>query len=106
MAENLGYARVQAPAQVVVQVIWSRRALADVAAIQAYVEQFSPLAAQRLALRLLNAGDSLCEFPERARAVAGGRRVLASVKPYLIYYRVEAKSVVIITVRHGARRPL
>lgn len=83
-----------------------RRAVADVRGIENYVEQFNPLAAQRLAQRLINAGDSLKLFPERGRPVGRGRRELLSVKPYLIRYRVEGEDVVIMSVRHGARRPL
>jgi plasmid stabilization system protein ParE len=36
----------------VVQVGWSRRALADFAAIQEHIHQFRPLATQRMAQRL------------------------------------------------------
>ena len=35
---------------------------------------------------------------------AGVRRIPAGRYPYLVYYTVEAEEVVILHVRHGARR--
>jgi plasmid stabilization system protein ParE len=89
----------------VVQIVWTRRAAADVLAIRAYIGQFNPLAAQRMASRLRTAGDGLATHPERGRAIGGGRRELLSVPPYLIRYKVSAGAVEILTIRHGARRP-
>ncbi|MGH7023744.1 MAG: type II toxin-antitoxin system RelE/ParE family toxin [Caulobacteraceae bacterium] len=106
MAENLGNARRKARSPIVVQVIWTRRAAADVVAIRSYIGQFNPLAAQRMALRLIAAGESLAIYPERGRPAAGGRRELATVPPYLIRYRTRGETLEIITVRHGARRPV
>jgi plasmid stabilization system protein ParE len=88
----------------VVEVVWSRRALADLAAIQAHIRQFRPLAAQRMAQRLKLAAESLAQHPERGRPV-GALRELAAVPPYLTRYRVSGQTVQIVRVRHGARRP-
>ncbi|WP_366853404.1 type II toxin-antitoxin system RelE/ParE family toxin [Phenylobacterium sp.] len=62
------------------EVVWSRRALADLAAIQAHIHQFRPLAAQRMAQRLKLAGETLAEHPGRGRPF-GGLRELATVPP-------------------------
>ncbi|WP_272886967.1 type II toxin-antitoxin system RelE/ParE family toxin [Phenylobacterium aquaticum] len=56
-----------------VQIVWSRRALADLSAIWAYIGQFSPLAAQRMTLKLRAAALGLHEHPERGRAVRCGQ---------------------------------
>ncbi|HYE45362.1 MAG TPA: type II toxin-antitoxin system RelE/ParE family toxin [Caulobacter sp.] len=88
-----------------VQVVWSRRALAELAAIRAYIDQFSPLAAQRMAVRLKAAGDSLSSFPDRGRPVAPGIRELVVIYPYIIRYRVKDDQVGIIRIRHGAQEP-
>ena len=88
-----------------VQVVWTHRAAADVLAIRAYIGQFNPLAAQRMALRLRAAGDSLADSPERGRMISNRRRELVTVPPYLIRYRIRNATVEIVTVRHGARRP-
>ena len=88
-----------------VQVVWTRPALASLETIRAYISQFSPLAAQRMALRLTAAGMSIADFPERGRAIGKGRRELAAVPPYLIRYRIKGELVEILAVRHGARSP-
>ncbi len=87
------------------KVIWTDRALADLGGVLAYVYQFNPLAAQRLAIKLVNAAESLSQFPERGRVFAPGRRELLSVNPYAIRYRVVGDAVEIVTIRHGAREP-
>jgi plasmid stabilization system protein ParE len=89
-----------------VQVVWAAEAIDDLGGIAAYIAQFNPLAAQGLALRLVAAGESLAEFPERGRAGRLGRRELPTVQPYVIHYRFDGTRVTIDTVRHGRRRPL
>lgn len=87
------------------EVIWSDRSLANVEAIVTYiVSQHSPLAAQRLGQRLLAAGDALEAYPDRGRSIARGRRELTVIAPYLIRYRLKDDQVIILEVRHGARR--
>jgi toxin ParE1/3/4 len=71
--------------------------------IRSYIDQFNPLAAQRMAARLHAAAEGLADMPERGRPVRGGRPELAIVPPYLILYRVREDMVEILTVRHGAR---
>lgn len=87
------------------QVVWTYPALASLETIRTYIADFSPLAAQRMALRLTTAGQSLADHPERGRAIGGDRRELVTVPPYLIRYRVRAGAVEILAIRHGARRP-
>ncbi len=56
-------------------------------------------------LKLRQAADSLDIMPNRGRLISGGRRELATVAPYLIRYRVMAKGVEILEIRHAAREP-
>ena len=84
--------------------VWTREALAHVEAIRIYIGQFDPAAAQRLATRLIDAGNRLRAFPRRGRSVGDGFRQLALIRPYLIRYRIEQDTVYIVGVRHGARR--
>jgi plasmid stabilization system protein ParE len=59
-----------------------------------------------MAEALRAAGDSLANFPHRGRRVRGtSLRELVSVSPYIIRYRVAEDEVVILRVRHSARRP-
>ena len=84
------------------EVIWSFRATRDLNAIRWYISTFNPLAGQRMALRLIAAGDALVEFPDRGAPIRKGRRQLTTVPPYLLRYRVLAGVVTIIDIRHAA----
>lgn len=86
-------------------VIWSGEARTNLVAIRDYIGQFNPLAAQRLANRLVALADSLDEFAERGRPVGRGLRELTVVWPYIIRYRVTEDTVIILRIRHGAREP-
>jgi plasmid stabilization system protein ParE len=89
----------------VVQVNWSRRALADLAAIRAYIHQSRPLAAQRMAQRLKTAGDALADNVERGRPTGDvGLRELTAIWPYVIRYKVTSNTVQIVRIKHGAQR--
>jgi toxin ParE1/3/4 len=63
------------------RIVWTREALANLELTRAYIHQFDPGAAQRMALRLIEAGDGLRDFPERGRPIANGRRELPTVPP-------------------------
>jgi toxin ParE1/3/4 len=90
----------------VVQVVWNRLALANAVAIRDYIARFNGPAAERIAQRLKRAADSLADNPERGRLVREDVRELIVVSPYVIRYRVEVERVIILRIRHGARRPL
>jgi plasmid stabilization system protein ParE len=51
------------------EAVWSARALANLRAIRAYIEQFNPKAAGELAAQLIATGNSLVHFPNRGRSV-------------------------------------
>jgi len=87
----------------VAQVVWTKRALADLMAIREYIGQFSPLAAQRMAVRLRVAAESLVDHPERGRRATATLRELAVVPPYLIRYYFGDEVVHIVRIRHAAQ---
>ena len=97
------------------RVVWTRTALRGVARAHDYIFDFNPQAATRMAEALLAAGESLVNFPPRGRPVRRksegqpardtGMRELASVSPYIIRYRIEGDTVVILRVRHMTQRP-
>jgi toxin ParE1/3/4 len=87
------------------RVIWTGEARSNLAAIRGYIAEFSPLAAQRFALKLVAAAEELTENPNRGRTVGHGQRELLLIRPYVIRYRVEAEAVFILRIRHMARRP-
>jgi toxin ParE1/3/4 len=88
------------------RVIWSQRARRDLASIHTYIGEFNPAAASRVADEIVSAVESLGHYPYRGRPVAHGQRELAIVAPYLIRYEVRQDEVGIVTIRHGARRPM
>ena len=87
------------------RVIWSPRAIRDLAGIRAYIGQFAPLAARRFTGRLVATVESLTEHPNRGRPVGDGVRELVAVRPYLVLYEVRDQMVHILHIKHGAQRP-
>jgi addiction module RelE/StbE family toxin len=85
-----------------VRVVWSARALSDVEEIYRYVSADKPEAAQRLAERLLLAGDELAQHAHLGRLARSGLRELI-VGNYLLLYRI-TDVIGIVTVVHGARK--
>ena len=88
------------------RVIWAPRAANDLQSIRDYIGQFNPAAAARFAAQLVATAESLTDFSQRGRPASGKRRELVVIWPYVIRYRIEADRVVILRIRHGARRPL
>jgi len=100
----MGHGQSSASSQVR-RVVWSEEARENLVAIRSYIEGFNPLAAQRLATRLVIAAESLVDLPDRGRQVRPGVRELVAVSPYLIRYSVTVSEVRIIKIRHTAQRP-
>jgi len=75
----------------------------DLHGIHAYIDRFNPHAAGKILERLEAVGNSLGEMPERGR-LTNGDRELTLVRPYILRYRVTPDRVVILRVRHGARK--
>lgn len=87
------------------RVVWTREALENIQLIRTYIDQFDPSAAQRMARRLIEAGNSLTVAPHRGRPVANDRRELVTVPPYIIRYWVDGETIIIGRVRHSAQAP-
>lgn len=88
------------------RVVWTQAAAQGIQRAYEYIYDFNPRAAARVAETLRDEGNSLVLFPNRGRPVAGtNMRELVSSYPYIIRYRVTGDDVVILRVRHSARRP-
>ena len=88
------------------QVTWSPSALDDVDAIADYIARDSVDRAALFAVRLIEATDQLADFPESGRVIpemADSSRREILVGSYRIMYLLEANSVWITGVVHGAR---
>ncbi len=85
------------------RIVWTDEAVAHLEAIVAYITTFNPAAAARLGERLIALADSLSEFSERGRPVGGGNREMTVVWPYVLRYRVDGGTVIILRIRHGSQ---
>ena len=87
-------------------VVWTAAAARGVWHAYEYLYELNPRAAEHLAESLFATGDSLVNFPHRGRLVPKtDMREIVSVHPYIIRYRIDGDTVVILRVRHVARRP-
>jgi toxin ParE1/3/4 len=89
------------------RVVWSPLAIERAAEAAAYIAKDSPAAARRWVDDLFAAVATLASLPER------GRRVPEFPRPdvreilfgsYRVVYRIEARRVAVLTVRHLRRR--
>ncbi|WP_126421009.1 type II toxin-antitoxin system RelE/ParE family toxin [Asticcacaulis excentricus] len=86
-------------------VVFSPKALDDLAAIRTFIGFDNPFAASRMAVRLVAVCDQLEQMPERGRPGRyPGTRELTSVKPYVIVYRRKVDRVEIVRIWHGAQQ--
>lgn len=85
--------------------IWTRRALADIEAIFAFVAADNPRLAERLTIEIEARIITLAEHPGIGRPgrVDGTREFVVSGTPYILPYRVRDGRVEILAVLHAAR---
>lgn len=87
-----------------IRVLRSRRADAEVEGIAAYLAEYNPAAARRFLAALERARRQLAQFPDSgAPGVALGTRRLV-VGNYIVSYRRCGEDVEIFAVRHARRR--
>jgi len=90
------------------RVRYTPRAFSDLDVIRTYISQFNPVAAGRVVALIEMIAARLADFPESGqRSDELDARVVFSPRyPYRIYYRVAADEVLVLHIRHTARRPL
>jgi len=88
------------------RVVWTEPALDVITRAYDYLYDFNPQAAIRVAENIRQVGNGLVNFPHRGRMVPRTtmREVMTSY-PYIIRYRIAGDEVIILRVRHAARRP-
>jgi len=89
------------------EILWTKQAQADLAAIRAFIGQDSPHYASVVVARLIAATDRLIPFPESGRTVPEFEdpfvREVAH-RPYRIVYRlVGPDEVHVLTVHHSSK---
>jgi len=88
------------------EIVWSPLARARLQEIREYVAQDKPMAAERLAIRIVTVVEALRNYPHLGRAGArpGIRELIIGGTPYIVLYRVHDQRIVISNIRHGAQR--
>ncbi len=86
------------------RVVWTARALRDLAALRAYISQDNLPAAERQVV--LAAAAGLARFPDIGRPGrrSGTRELVVGRTPYLVPYRVRGELVEVLRVLHGRQR--
>lgn len=88
------------------RVVWPDEVTERLDEIARYISRDNPVAADRIASRLIALGESLREFPNRGRPARDGAREMTGVPPYILRYRVIGDVVVIVGIQHGRQRPI
>ncbi|WP_159728172.1 type II toxin-antitoxin system RelE/ParE family toxin [Methylosinus sp. Ce-a6] len=89
------------------KIVWSRKALGDLAAIRAYIARDNPVAARRMVLHLVDTLETtLPDAPHIGRPgrVFGTREFVVVETPLLVPYRGQNETIHILRIFHGARR--
>ena len=87
-----------------VQIIWAKRAITDLDSISKYIALDSEYAAQKFIQELVKKANTLLLHPEKGRPIPeknitrNYRQILH--KSYRIIYKIEKKSIVVLTVYH------
>ena len=87
--------------------VWSPETIEDLAALRAYIEQYDPAAARKVALHILhNIEELLPSNPDMGRSgrVPGTRELVIPNTPFIVPYRVLGTTIQILRIFHGARR--
>ena len=88
------------------KILWSPEAIQDLGALRSYIAEDNPAAAQRMALRIVEAVEQrLPDNPHVGRPgrVPGTRELVIPRTPYIVPYRVHRGALEILRVYHGAR---
>ena len=104
MGTLLGKSRRAAHAEM--RLVWTPRALGELAAARVYIARDNPSAAARQVQRILAAVSGLLQFPEMGRPGRriGTRELLVGRTPFIAVYRVRADAVEIVAILHGRQR--
>lgn len=88
------------------KVVWTPRALQDLADLYSYIAKDNADAATRTVQRLYAEALDLAKFPYAGRQRGGValRELVVAPLPYIVRYALEEDVVLITSIRHGARR--
>ena len=89
------------------KIVWSLPAEADLAEIWRFIAEDSPAAATDVENRIVEAVETLADFPAKGRVGKrdGTRELVVHRTSCLIVYRIEAEAIGIVRVWHTSREP-
>ena len=90
------------------RLLFTQKALKDLAEIIGYIAQDDPQAAERFGNSLLDHVQLLTRFPRMGAAIRKRARVRKlSHSPILVYYRIrdDKRLIEILHLRHASRKP-
>jgi toxin ParE1/3/4 len=88
------------------QVRWTEDAASDLQEIVAFIANFSPAAAQRVAKTIHDASESLASFPHRGRIgyEPATRELVLAGTGHIITYEVVRDAVFVLRIEHGSQQ--
>ncbi|MGH9516152.1 MAG: type II toxin-antitoxin system RelE/ParE family toxin [Terriglobales bacterium] len=89
-----------------VEIVWSPVARRRLQEIRDYTAKDKPVAAEKLAIRIVAAVQALRKYPHLGRAGADPdiRELVIGKTPYIVLYKVHGSKITINIVWHGAQR--
>ena len=89
------------------RIVWAAAAREDMTSLRAYIARDNPAAAGRIALRVIEAVETvLPAHPAAGRPgrVPGTRELVVTGTPFIVPYRLRGGVVEVLRVYHGAQR--
>jgi toxin ParE1/3/4 len=87
------------------RIIWTETAISNLTEIRRFIEQDQPVAARRVAQRIITAAERLAKYPYLGRAgrEPETRELVVAGTPYIIPYRIHGGRLAILAVLHSAQ---
>ena len=88
--------------------VWTPRALRDLQRIATYLGARSPAGAKRVLAEIRSTIETRPTAPRIGQLIddAQHRRLVVLRYPYVIFYRLDGDAILVLHIRHAARRPL
>ena len=85
---------------------FTQQSLRDLEEIAAYLRERNMSAVGRVRTSILEALKDIADFPHlgRLQSVDGVRKYVTRGYSYLVYYILAADSIIVLSIRHSARR--